>query len=54
MFSLVEYASSRFRSEAIAACRIPYTALIPPIAISPSHHHAGPPPSRSRPVRTMP
>ena len=41
MFSVVEYASSRFRSVRDAACRIPYTADTAPSASTSSHHQRG-------------
>ena len=54
MFSVVEYASSRFRSVLITACRIPYTAERAPSASTSSHHQLVPPPIRSNPTRTIP
>ena len=54
MFSTVEYASSRLRSAATAAWRIPYSAVPAPAASTSSHHQRGPPPSRSRPNRSTP
>jgi hypothetical protein len=54
MFSTVEYASSRFRSAATAACRMPYRADAAPRVSTSSHHQRDPPPSRSNPTRITP
>ena len=52
--SVVEYASSRLRSVLVDECREPNSADSAPSAMTRSHHHAGPPPSRLSPTRTMP
>ena len=54
MFSVVEYASSRLRSTATTACKIPYSAETAPAVSTASHHHRDPPRSRSRPTRNTP
>ena len=52
--SVVEYASRRLRSVLVEECRAPKRADSPPSAMTRSHHHAGPPPSKVSPTRMMP